>query len=60
MHGGCKLYAIAFAIGGTPEGAHRYATDRMVQAGAVLMTWQQVMLEWQCDWTRKSPRATSM
>jgi len=25
----------------------------MVQAGAVPMTWQQVMLEWQRDWARK-------
>ena len=27
--------------------------DRMVQAGAVPVTWQQVLLEWQRDWARK-------
>ena len=32
--------------------AHKYAMDRMVQAGAVPVTWQQVLLEWQRDWAR--------
>ena len=27
--------------------------DRMGQAGCVPVTWQQVLLEWQCDWARK-------
>jgi len=27
--------------------------QRMVQAGVVPMTWQQVLLEWQRDWARK-------
>jgi hypothetical protein len=27
--------------------------DRMVQAGCVLVIWQQVLLEWQRDWARK-------
>ena len=27
--------------------------DRMIQAGVVPVTWQQVMLEWQRDWARK-------
>jgi nicotinamidase-related amidase len=26
--------------------------QRMVQAGAVPMSWQQVVLEWQRDWAR--------
>jgi len=26
---------------------------RMIQAGVVPMTWQQVMLEWQRDWARR-------
>ena len=33
--------------------AHKYAINRMVQAGAVPITWQQVLLEWQPDWVRK-------
>ena len=32
---------------------HNYAMQRMIQAGVVPMTWQQVMLEWQRDWARK-------
>jgi nicotinamidase-related amidase len=28
--------------------------DRMVQAGVVPVTWQQVLLEWQRDWARKA------
>jgi hypothetical protein len=27
--------------------------ERMVQAGVVPMTWQQVLLEWQRDWARR-------
>jgi nicotinamidase-related amidase len=27
--------------------------DRMVQAGVVPVTWQQVLLEWQRDWARR-------
>ena len=29
------------------------AMQRMVQAGVVPVTWQQVLLEWQRDWARK-------
>src|SRR3990167_2131463 len=41
------------ASGGTSVEAHKYAMDRMVQAGIVPVTWQQVLLEWQRDWARK-------
>jgi nicotinamidase-related amidase len=27
--------------------------QRMIQAGVIPVTWQQVMLEWQRDWARK-------
>jgi nicotinamidase-related amidase len=47
------IYMVADASGGTSVDAHKYAMDRMVQAGVVPMTWQQVMLEWQRDWARK-------
>jgi nicotinamidase-related amidase len=50
--GGYDIYMVADASGGTSVDAHKYAMDRMVQAGAVPMTWQQVMLEWQRDWAR--------
>jgi hypothetical protein len=29
------------------------AVQRLIQAGAVPMTWQQVLLEFQRDWARK-------
>lgn len=41
------------ASGGTSSDAHKYAMDRMVQAGVVPVTWQQVLLEWQRDWARR-------
>ena len=48
-----EIYIVADASGGTSVDAHKYAMDRMVQAGAVPVTWQQVLLEWQRDWARK-------
>jgi nicotinamidase-related amidase len=51
--GGYEIYMVADASGGTSAEAHKYAMDRMVQAGVVPVTWQQVLLEWQRDWARK-------
>jgi nicotinamidase-related amidase len=48
-----EIYMVADASGGTSVEAHKYAMDRMVQAGVVPVTWQQVLLEWQRDWARK-------
>ena len=48
-----EIYMVADASGGTTLEAHDYAMDRMVQAGVVPVTWQQVLLEWQRDWARK-------
>lgn len=53
QEGGYEIYMVADASGGTSADAHRYAMERMTQAGAVPVTWQQVMLEWQRDWARK-------
>ena len=52
--GGYEIYMVADASGGTTAEAHEYAMQRMVQAGVVPVTWQQVMLEWQRDWADKS------
>ena len=49
-----EIYMVADASGGTSLDAHNYAMDRMVQAGVVPMTWQQVLLEWQRDWAQRS------
>lgn len=53
MEAGYEVYAVEDACGGTSEMAHRNAMQRIVQAGAVPVTWQQVMLEFQQDWARK-------
>ncbi len=51
--GGYEIYMVADASGGTSKEAHDYAMQRMIQAGVVPVTWQQVLLEWQRDWARK-------
>jgi nicotinamidase-related amidase len=51
--GGYEIYMVADASGGTSKEAHDYAMQRMIQAGVVPMTWQQVLLEWQRDWAHK-------
>jgi len=53
LEGGYEIYMVADASGGTSEDAHKFAMDRMVQAGVVPVTWQQVLLEWQRDWARR-------
>jgi nicotinamidase-related amidase len=53
LEGGYEIYMVADASGGTSKEAHDYAMQRMIQAGAVPVTWQQVMLEWQRDWARR-------
>ncbi|TPP03951.1 hydrolase [Rhizobium glycinendophyticum] len=48
-----EIYMVADASGGTSADAHKYAMDRMVQAGIIPVTWQQVLLEWQRDWAHR-------
>ncbi len=51
--GGYEIYMVADASGGTSKEAHDYSMQRMIQAGVVPVTWQQVLLELQRDWARK-------
>lgn len=53
LEGGYDIYMVADASGGTSKEAHDYGMQRMIQAGVVPVTWQQVLLEWQRDWARK-------
>ena len=53
MEAGYEVYAVVDASGGTSQIAHDTAIQRIVQAGAVPVTWQQVLLEYQRDWARK-------
>ncbi|MGX0975808.1 nicotinamidase-related amidase [Roseovarius sp. MBR-51] len=48
-----EIYMVTDASGGTTLEAHDRAMDRMVQAGVVPVTWQQVLLEWQRDWAHR-------
>ncbi|MFG0318179.1 MAG: hydrolase [Planctomycetota bacterium JB042] len=50
---GYEVYFVTDASGGTSAEAHDMAVERMIQAGATPVTWQQVMLEWQRDWARQ-------
>lgn len=58
--GGYEIYLVADASGGTSVEAHKFAIDRMVQAGVVPVTWQQVLLEWQRDWARSDTYPSTM
>lgn len=48
-----EVYAVADASGGTSKVAHDMAMQRMIQAGAVPVTWLQVLCEFQRDWARQ-------
>lgn len=50
---GFEVYIVTDASGGVTLEAHEMAVQRMIQAGAVPMTWLQVLLEWQRDWARQ-------
>jgi nicotinamidase-related amidase len=53
LEGGYEIYMVSDASGGTTREAHDMAMLRMVQAGVVPVTWQQVLLEWQRDWAHR-------
>lgn len=53
LEGNYEIYMVADASGGTSKDAHDFAMQRLVQAGVVPVTWQQVVLEWQRDWARR-------
>ncbi len=50
LEGDYEIYMVSDASGGTSKEAHDMAMQRMIQAGVVPVTWQQVLLEWQRDW----------
>jgi len=54
LEGDYEIYMVADASGGTSKEAHDYAMARMIQAGVIPVTWQQVLLEWQRDWANKA------
>jgi len=50
---GYDVFAVTDASGGVSIEAHEMAVRRMVQAGAVPITWMAVLGEWQRDWARE-------
>ncbi|WP_116209424.1 hydrolase [Streptomyces olivoreticuli] len=50
---GYEVYVVADASGGVSPAAHEHALQRMTAAGAVPVTWLQVLLELQRDWARQ-------
>jgi len=49
---GYEVYFVTDASGDYDKASHERAIQRLVQAGAVPITWLPVMLEWQTDWAR--------
>ena len=49
---GYDVFIVTDASGGVSAGAHDMAVRRLVQAGAVPITWMAVISEWQRDWAR--------
>ena len=50
---GYKVHVVSDVCGGLTPASHDAALRRMEQAGAVLTSWLQVLLEFQRDWTRR-------
>ncbi|MDY6961778.1 hydrolase [Pseudorhizobium marinum] len=49
---GWDVTVVTDASGGTSTEAHEIAVQRMISAGANMMTWMAVAAEWQRDWAR--------
>src|SRR5438876_1985230 len=54
---GYEVFIVTDASGGVSAESHDMAVRRLVQAGAVPITWVAVMSEWQRDWARESTAA---
>ena len=52
LEDGYEVYVVSDAIGGSSHDSHKYAMQRMVQAGVIPLTWLQLLLEYQRDWAR--------
>jgi len=54
---GFEVYFVADASGDYNAASHDLAIRRLVQAGAVPISWLPVVLEWQGDWSRTETAA---
>ncbi|WP_367873580.1 hydrolase [Luteolibacter sp. Populi] len=50
---GYDVFIVTDASGGVSAESHDMAVRRLVQAGAVPITWMAVLAEWQRDWARE-------
>jgi nicotinamidase-related amidase len=57
LKAGYEVYVVTDVAGDVDKESHERAVQRMVQAGAVPVTWLAVMLEWQRDWANKDTAA---
>jgi nicotinamidase-related amidase len=53
MEDGYEVYVVTDACAGSNWQAHYMAVHRMIQSGAVPVTWQAALLEMQRDWANK-------
>lgn len=53
LEAGYEVYAVVDASGGTSAVAHNMGLQRTIQAGAIPVTWLQVLLEFQRDWAKR-------
>lgn len=60
MKDGYELYFVEDACGATSASAQAMAVQRMTQAGATPLTWQQYLLELQRDWAHKTTYEQTM
>ena len=49
---GYEVYFVVDAVGGVSTDAHNAAVERLIQAGAVPITWIALLQELQRDWSR--------
>jgi nicotinamidase-related amidase len=54
---GYEVYVLADVSGDVDKEAHERGMQRMIQAGAVPVTWLPVALEWQKDWSNSATAA---
>lgn len=53
IHSNYDVYVVTDTCAGGSIEAHERGIQRMIQAGVIPVTWAQVMLEWQRDWSKK-------
>lgn len=61
LHGlraGYDVFGVVDAAGGESRDSHNMAVLRMIQAGVVPVTWEQVVAEWMKTW--KNPKAAQI